>query len=253
MTEDLISLIALYTFDFSLMCMFAGVLYFVLERNSMALEYKMVATLAAVVAFVAGMSYWQMIQLVSESVDARAFLVDFPTHYRYIDWLITTPMLLLMIPLLLGIKKELAGVMTGLVIADVIMILAGYIGELQLNSEDPNMAIAWGGFIIAMFAFVYILFTLYAALSSYSAKQRPEIRSALNSLRLFIVLGWLIYPLGYFIALFGASDEMKIMREIIYCIADVVTKIGFGMVAVHAAKTASIVWVDDKTPTSSSS
>ena len=246
MEQDILSLVAVYTFDFALLCMFGGVLYFILERGSMALEFKIVATLAAVVALVAGMSYYEMITLVRESVDTRAFLTDFPTQYRYIDWLITTPMLLLMIPLLLGVKKELAGVMTGLVIADVIMIAFGYVGEIQINSADPNLALAWGGFIIACFAFVYILFVLYSTLSSYSAKQPPEIQSALNSLRMFIVLGWIIYPLGYFISLLGAGDDLKIMREIVYCIADVVTKIGFGMVAVHAAKVSSIVWVDDK-------
>lgn len=246
MTGDMLSLVALYVFDFSMMCMFGGVLYFILERNSMALEYKMIATLSAVVALVAGMSYYEMIHLVNEAVNTRAFLSDFPTSYRYIDWLITTPMLLLIIPLLLGVKKELTGVMTGLIVADIIMIVSGYVGELQINKEDPNLALAWGGFIIAMFAFIYILFVLYSTLSSYSAKQSKEIQNALNRLRLFVLLGWLIYPLGYFVTLLGASDDLKIMREIIYCIADVVTKIGFGMVAVHAAKVASIVWVNDK-------
>jgi bacteriorhodopsin len=244
MYEELLSMITYYSFEFAFVAMLGGVLYFSLERNSLALEYRTVATLAAVIALVAAVNYYTMTNVVQQSLQNNEGFSDFPTSYRYIDWLITTPMLLAMIVSLLGMKQGLGGILGGLITADIIMIVAGYLGEVNVNMADGSMAMAWGGFIVAMFCWLYILFVLYSVLSSYAAQQPQSIRNALNTLRLFILIGWSIYPIGYFVSLLGASEGVLIAREIIYCYADVISKVIYGMIAVQAAKTASIVWVD---------
>mgnify|MGYP006428195803 CR=1 FL=1 len=245
MYNDFLTILTFYSFEFAFVAMLGGALYFALERNSLALEYRSVATLASVIALVAAVNYYHMGGLVEKSLAESGSLADFPTSYRYIDWLITTPMLLAMIVALLGVRKNLGGIMGGLITADIIMIVAGYFGEVNVNLEDGSMAMAWGGFIVSMFAWLYILFVLYSVLSSYAAKQSSEIRSALGTLRLFILIGWSIYPIGYFVSLLGGSEGLLLGREVIYCYADVIAKVIFGMIAVHAAKKASIVWVDE--------
>ena len=69
-------------------------------------------------------------------------------------------------------------------------------------------------------------------------KLKP-IRDGLKRLRLFIAIGWLIYPIGYLMAMFGVGPEGLVLRELIYNLADVVNKVGFGLVAVFAAKQVS--------------
>ena len=238
----ILSLVTYYSFEFAFAAMLGGVLYFSLERNSLALEYKIVATLAAVVALVAAINYYHMAGLVREAIGEGSLLENFPTSFRYIDWLITTPLLLAMIVSLLGLKEGAGKLISGLVVADVIMIVAGYFGEMNINMEGGSMGMAWGGFILSMFCWLYILFVLYSVLSSYSAQQEPVIQHALNTLRLIVLLSWAIYPIGYFVSLLGAGDELKVAREIIYCFADVFSKVGYGMIAVSAAKKASFVW-----------
>lgn len=241
---DFISNVSYYSFEFAFLGMIAGVLYFAMERNSLALEYRIVATLAAVISLVAAINYYYMAEMVLSSLEAGGTLEEFPTSYRYIDWVITTPLLLAMIVCLLQIREGAGRIMTGLIVADLIMIVTGYIGEMNVNMEDGSMGLAWGMFFISMLSWAYILFVLFSVLSSYAAQQSPAIQKALNTLRLFTLVGWAIYPVGYFISLLGAGPELKIARELVYCFADVVNKVGFGMIAVHAAKVASTVWTD---------
>jgi sensory rhodopsin len=58
----------------------------------------------------------------------------------------------------------------------------------------------------------------------------------LSRLKLFIVFGWLIYPLGFLITLLSNSPEVRVTRELIYNVADLFNKVGFGMVAVYAVQ-----------------
>lgn len=246
MYYDFLNILTYYSFEFAFVAMIGGVLYFSLERSSLALEYRIVATLAAVISLVAAVNYYTMTEFAQEALETEGAFQSFPTSYRYIDWLVTTPMLLCMIVCLLGIRKNVGSILGGLITADIIMIVAGYVGEVNVNMEDGSTAMAWGGFIVAMFAWLYILFVLYSVLSSYAVRQPAPIKKALNTLRLFVLVGWSVYPIGYFVSLLGASEDVLIAREIIYCYADVIAKVVYGMIAVHAAKTASIVWVEDK-------
>jgi bacteriorhodopsin len=243
--ESLLTYLFMYSFDLAMLAMLAGVLYFSLERSSLALEYRIVATLAAVVSLIAAVNYFYMVENISQARNMEELMVSFPTSYRYSDWLLTTPLLLAMPVYLLCIRQGAGKLLTGLVAADVLMIVCGYVGEVNVNAADGSTTIAWGGFILAIFAWMYILFVLYSVLSSYSAQQSPAIQNALNRLRLFILLGWSIYPLGYFVSLMGSSEEVRVLREIIYCYADVINKVIYGMLAVQAAKVASTIWVDE--------
>jgi bacteriorhodopsin len=87
-----------------------------------------------------------------------------------------------------------------------------------------------------MVLWFYILYELFAGIGRASAGADAEVVRALGLLRNFIVIGWLVYPLGYIVAALDLSDNLLVARELIYCIADVINKVGFGMVAVAAAK-----------------
>jgi sensory rhodopsin len=67
--------------------------------------------------------------------------------------------------------------------------------------------------------------------------------SAVKIMRRFVMLGWAIYPIGTAIEEFmklGGADVTNAVAiaAIVYVIADVLNKVGFGMVAVNAAKKA---------------
>ncbi len=238
-----LELLAQYSFWLGFSAMAGGVLYFALERQSLAVEYQLVGTLSAAVALVAAINYFYM-KSQFDLGDAGQF-AQFPTHFRYVDWLLTTPMLLAIVPILIGLKEGTKGLMAQLIVADIIMIAAGYVGETSINAELGPTLVGWLFFFIAVAAFIFILFTLYATLSSAEANLPRKRAERIGTLKVFISVGWLIYPLGFLMALVWDGASGGALRELLYNIADVVTKVGFGIVAVAAAKDASYVPVAD--------
>ncbi len=73
-----------------------------------------------------------------------------------------------------------------------------------------------------------------------AAEQAPEsIRSGLKVMRYFILIGWAIYPIGYLVTLLGDGQTLGFIRELVYNFADLVNKVGFGLVALYAVKAMS--------------
>jgi bacteriorhodopsin len=227
-----------YSFWIGFSAMAAGVVYFALERQSLAVEYQMVATLSAALVAIAAINYWEMKDFVFMGADGA---VAFPTHFRYVDWLLTTPMLLAIIPLLLGVEKGRGALMAQLIVADVIMIAAGYIGEVSINDGLFPTLVGWVFYAVGVLAFFYILFLLFATMTAAQARLPEDRARAIGVLKVFVAVGWAIYPLGFFVTLVGEGAGAGLLRELIYNVADVVNKVGFCMIAVSAAKSASYV------------
>jgi sensory rhodopsin len=227
-----------YMFWVGFVGMAAGTMYFLVERNSLPEKYRETATVAALVTFVAAIHYSAMKHYVGTdgSIDT---LLNFPTEIRYIDWLITTPLLLVKFPTLLGLKgAEAKDILTKLIFADIVMIVAGYIGETSINQAGVTQT-GWTGWIVGCVAWLYILNILYTQVTEKAEKAPKEIKAGLLSMRSFILVGWAIYPLGYLLTLISADTTMIVAREFIYNIADLINKVGFGLVAVFSVKALS--------------
>ena len=180
--------------------------------------------------------YWIMTDFVG-FFDQTAGDVGATMPFRYIDWLLTTPLLLVEFGLIVAIAGAATkGLVTRLVIADLIMIVTGYLGEVG----EPGSANNWIMFIISSVAWVYIVYAVFQVktdgMPSYAA-------NAVKVMRRFVMFGWAIYPIGTsieeFMTLSGADVTAAAgLAAIVYVIADVLNKVGFGMVAVNAAKKA---------------
>jgi sensory rhodopsin len=224
-----------YTFWITFCGMAAGSLYFFMERSSLPEKYRSVATLASVYTFIAAVNYYNMKEMVGLNGDPAA-LANFPTALRYIDWLITTPLILLKFPALLGNSEKLDVFVLGiaLVVLDVIMIVCGYFGEISINQAGGATGLGWALFVAGCIAWVLIIVMLFRVISVSSETKVKPIRIALNQLKLFILFGWAVYPLGYMITLLVPGPEIQMVREIVYNFADLVNKVGFGFVAIYA-------------------
>ena len=180
--------------------------------------------------------YWIITDFVG-FFDQTAGDVGATMPFRYIDWLLTTPLLLVEFGLIVAIAGAATkGFVTRLVIADLIMIVTGYLGEVG----EPGSANNWIMFIISSVAWVYIVYAVFQVktdcMPSYAA-------NAVKVMRRFVMFGWAIYHIGTsieeFMTLSGADVTAAAgLAAIVYVIADVLNKVGFGMVAVNAAKKA---------------
>lgn len=226
--------ITMYLFWVGTVAMGAGTAYFWLMAGSVPKAYRSVMIVAGIITGVAAYHYARMSGLYIEQV-AQLFNADgtriegaeigtFPTAYRYIDWLITVPLLVLEIPLLLNLKKRGGGLFLTLVGASVVMLITAWIAE-----ESPLGGASWWSFyLVSCAAWLYIVFVLYTKVSQQMKTQPESIQKALRTLRLFILVGWTIYPVGFLMALAGPDGES--VREICYNVADVINKVFFGLV-----------------------
>jgi bacteriorhodopsin len=223
-------------FMLGFVAMAAGTLYFVMERGDLKPQHRIAATYAAIITFIAAIMYWIMTDIVG-FFDQSAGEVGATMPYRYIDWLLTTPLLLVEFGLIVAIAGAATkGFVSRLVIADIIMIVTGYLGEV--GTEGEVSTIVW--FVISSLAWLYIVYAVFQVkldgMPAYAA-------SAVKIMRRFVMFGWAIYPIGTaieeFMKLSGADVSAAVaIAAIVYVIADVLNKVGFGMVAVNAAKKA---------------
>ena len=238
--NDSLELLTFFLFFVGYIAMGAAFVFFMSERSNVAPQYRTTMTISALIVGIAAFHYYYM----------RGVYADFGVvsiEYRYMDWIITVPLMALKFPSLVGKEaitdKKVAGLgFTGICFTGaLIMIGFGYLGEAGLMSAIP--ALLLGGMGWAMI--VVATGTPWTdGLGVDNSKISPELMWSANALRWFIVVGWIIYPLGYLFSPEVALIEMDNGAEIMavaYNIADIINKIGFGVVAWMGAKKATEV------------
>lgn len=229
-----LTLVTQYMFLVTFLGMASAAIYFFMERDSLAIEFRSSATVAGIYCSIAAFIYYQM--HVQVGLDGNpASILNFPTEFRYIDWLITTPLMLVKFALLLQLTEDKRGLLWIMVAADLIMIITGYFGERLLNTGGATFEV-WTLFALGCLAWLFLLFIIFSSLTEFSRDKVAPVRKAFGMMRLFIAVGWAIYPIGYMVACFSDEAGPKIARELIYNFADLINKVGLGLVVVTAAK-----------------
>ena len=202
--------------------MVAATVFFFYEGMSVKKEWRLSMTVAGLVTLVAGIHYYYMRDYWVASVIAGN--AESPIVYRYIDWLITVP--LLMIEFYIILKAVGASVSSNsfwrLLVGTLVMLIGGYLGEVQLISATL-------GLIIGIIGWAVIIWEIFGGEASKAANANEGIKSAFNALRIIVLVGWAIYPLGYIFGyMMGSVDQGSL--NIIYNLADFVNKILFGLI-----------------------
>jgi len=223
---------------------FSGV-FFVLARDRVAPKYRISLVVSTLVVGIAAYHYlrifgsWEA-AYVLEGGNYVASGKPFNDAYRYVDWLLTVPLLvveLLLVMGLTGAKKE--GMLTNMVIAAFLMIALGYPGEL-ITDETSVMGMRglWG--FLSTLPFVYIVYTLWNELGIAAAEKEGKTAVLYRNIRLLLLATWGFYPIVYMAPFFGwegASTEVAI--QVGYSIADVLAKAGYGVMIYAIAKAKS--------------
>ena len=200
------------------MALVASTAFFFIETQRVEGKWKTSLTVSGLVTLVAAVHYFYM-------RDVWISTGETPTVYRYIDWLITVPLLMIEFYLILrAIANVSSGIFWRLTIGTLIMLVGGYAGEAGYMN-------VWLGFVIGMVGWFYILYEIFAGeAGKLSAEQAPEsVKSAFSTMRWIVTIGWAIYPLGYFFGYMTASASMESLN-VIYNLADVLNKIAFGVI-----------------------
>ncbi len=232
-----LELITFFLFFVGYIAMGAAFVFFMAERNSVAPQYRTTMTISALIVGIAAFHYYYM----------RGVYADYgevSIEYRYMDWIITVPLMALKFPSLVGKEaitdeKFLGLGFTGICFSGaLIMIGFGYLGES--GAIDGLLGLILGGVGWAMI--IVATGTPWSSGKGVdNSKIAPELMWSTNALRWFICVGWVIYPIGYlFNPTAGVSDAVSAeVMAVLYNIADIINKIGFGVVAWMGAKKAT--------------
>ncbi len=203
------------------MALVASTVFFFLERDRVSAKWKTSLTVSGLVTLVAAVHYFYM-------RDVWVATGSTPTVFRYIDWLITVPLLMVEFYLILSaIAKVPVGIFWRLMIGTLVMLVGGYLGE-------AGYIAVWPAFIVGMLGWGYILYEIFMGQASKinAESSPPAVQSAFNTMRWIVTIGWAIYPLGYFFGYLTGSNltESANALNVIYNLADVLNKIGFGLI-----------------------
>ena len=215
--------------------MVASTVFFYAEARRIGGKWGVSLLVSALVTLVAAVHYFYM-------RDVWISTGETPTVYRYIDWLLTVPLLMIEFFLILrAIGNASGGIFWRLLIGTLIMLVPGYMGE----AGYINVTV---GFVIGMLGWFYILYEIFAGEAAKMAADQapPAVQSAYGTMRMVVTIGWAIYPLGYVLGYFVYVDDMgnttaaaSEALNIVYNLADVVNKIAFGLLIWYAATSTS--------------
>lgn len=215
--------------SFGTAVMLGAFVYFLTQISSVAKKYRSSVAASAVVVGVAGYHYFRIWSGWSNG--------ELNEGYRYADWLITVPLLIVELLIVLGTSAERRkSLMLTLVPATVLMVGLGYPGEV--STDDGTKWLFW---VLAMIPFVYILWALVKELKEVKSRENAAIAGLINNATRILLVTWLVYPITYLFPVFFEypHDGAETARQLGYTIADITAKAGYGLAILAIAKARS--------------
>lgn len=219
-----------FTFFVGCMAMMAASAFFFLSMNNFDKKWRTSILVSGLITFIAAVHYWYM-------RDYWAANAESPTFFRYVDWVLTVPLMCVEFYLILKVAGAKKTLMWKLIALSVIMLVTGYFGEAVYRDQ------AWFWGLVSGIAYFVIVYMIWFGEAKKLAEQAGgEVLKAHKTLCWFVLVGWAIYPLGYMAGTPGWYDGLAglgLNMDVIYNIGDAVNKIGFGLVVYNLATVAS--------------
>jgi len=205
------------------MALVAATAFFFIERDRVAGKWKTSLTVSGLVTLIAAVHYFYM-------RDVWVSTGSSPTELRYIDWLLTVPLLMVEFYLVLSaVTKVPARVFWKLLLGSIAMLGFGYAGETGMMGVTP-------AFILGLLGWAFIVWEIFKGEASQinAGLSNANVQNAYKWMLICVTIGWSIYPIGYFMGYMGGGADAASLN-IVYNLADFVNKIGFGVIIWAAA------------------
>ena len=210
-------------------------------------RYRQAIAVAIIVCGIAAYHYFRIFDsfkaaFVTKSVGGtgtytQAVGAGFNEGYRYVDWFLTVPLLLVELVAVLALARSMQNtLLIRLVPAAALMIALGYPGEI---SGDNGLRALFG--LLSTIPFLYILFVLFVQLSKSLKNQPISVRGTLSRLRFLLLLAWGVYPIAYLLPLLniGGADAW-VLKQVGYSVADIVAKAVYALIIFQVARKKSL-------------
>jgi len=224
--------------SFALASMMATTVFLFMRVPTVAAKYQTALIISGLVTFIAAYHY---IRIFNSWVEAYSYStgsadpvqtgIPFNDAYRYMDWLLTVPMLLMEIVLCMKLTPEQSrSKCITLGTAAAIMIIAGYPGELIIDPAQLNTRWTYWGF--AMVPFLYVVYELLVGLAAArNAETNSDVKDLIFRAQWVTVVSWLTYPVVYIFPMLGfAGADAVVAIQVGYCASDIISKCGVGLI-----------------------
>lgn len=212
-----------------------------MARDRVLPKYRMAVMVSATVTSIAAYHYFRMFDSFNAAYpvggDAIAGFNGYNVGYRYVDWFLTVPLLLVELVAVMGLARAIqSSLLRRLVPAAALMIILGYPGDMhtQLFGLSNGM---WG--LLSTIPFLYIMYVLFIEIGKSLGSQSEKVQRMLKGARLLLIATWGVYPITFILAMndTGApSFDAVVSREIGYSIADILAKCVFGLIIFTIAR-----------------
>ncbi|WGD34673.1 bacteriorhodopsin-like [Olleya sp. YS] len=211
-----------FTFFVGCMAMMAASAFFFLSLNQFDKKWRTSVLVSGLITFIAAVHYFYM-------RDYWAVNMESPTFFRYVDWILTVPLMCVEFYLILKVAGAKKSLMWKMIFFSVIMLVTGYFGEAVYNTGSGPAV--WGA--ISGAAYFYIVYEIWlGSAKKLAVEAGGDVLQAHKILCWFVLVGWAIYPLGYMMGTEGWYNSILPQGgiDVVYNIADAINKIGFGLV-----------------------
>ena len=218
-------------FSFTFATMAAASIFLWLSRSQVLPAYRTALTISGLVTAIAAYHYFRIFESWTAAYTFKDGVVSatgyaFNDAYRYVDWLLTVPLLLIELILVMRLSRE-ATMSKSLRLgsAAALMIVLGYPGEIA--TDIPTRAL-WG--TLSAIPFVYIMWELFSGLGASIDRQPVVAQELVRKARLLTFASWGFYPIVYMAPYAGLTGgTVTTTIQIGYTIADILAKAGLGV------------------------
>jgi bacteriorhodopsin len=239
--------------SFSLASMMATTMFLWFRSTAVIEKYKSATLISGLVTFIAAYHYMRIFNswvgayhFATETAKNGSISIANPTltgipfndAYRYMDWLLTVPLLLVEILLVMKLSaEEFSSKAWTLGCGSALMICSGYYGELVVSG---NLTPRWLCWFMSMTFFLYIVYELLVGLSgATNSEADPSIAAKIRTAQVMTVISWCTYPVVYLFPMLGFEASSAVVSiQLGYCVSDIISKCGVGLVIyqISAAK-----------------
>jgi bacteriorhodopsin len=235
--------------SFSLASMMATTLFLWMRVPAVDDKYATALIISGMVTFIAAYHY---LRIFNSWVEAYGYQpnssgqvedpvltgVPFNDAYRYMDWLLTVPLLLIEIVFVCKLsEEETKKKAINLSVASGLMICNGYPGELIV---DGDLSVRWFFWAFSLCPFLYVVYEMLVGLAEATNNEEdPVVGEMIQRAQYWTVISWLTYPVVYVFPMIGFHGSHAVVAvQVGYCVSDIISKCGVGLViyTVTAAK-----------------
>lgn len=218
--------------------MAGGFIYFIATYRNVAPRYQVASILGAIVmasAFLLLLAQsvsWQSTFVLENGVYVRGE-GTFSNGFRYLNWLIDVPMLLLQLVIVLGITGLAARRLSfSFVGAGVAMILLGYVGQFY---EVTNLTSLWIWGALSTIFYLVLLYLTWTQIGKALPNLPTPAVGTMKAIRWIFIIFWTFYPIAYIIPAIWPTSEGVVTRQILFTTADIVSKVFYGVLITKVA------------------